>query len=93
MKDRHYAIMSSLCLIVALLQILYSVQISSDSSYYYLCRMAYPICQLIFLVVCLVFSTRAAKVIDEDIIAKTEGDEQLCYQGQILLFKIQGVFQ
>ena len=93
MRDWHYIVMTTLGLIVALLQILYTVQDSKDSSYFYLGRMSFPVFQLIFLVVCLVVSTKAANVIDEDITAKTEGDQQLCYQAQILLFKIQGVIQ
>ena len=86
--------MTILGLLVALIQLYFTVFETKSTKYYFIGRMMYPIMQAVFLVICLLVSTKTVKVIDNDISDKAaQSDQPLCFQAQILLFKIQNVVQ
>ena len=66
-KDWYYIVMTGLGLAVGFLQLFFTVFETKYTKYYYIGRMMYPILQVVFLVVCLIGSTKTVKVIDKDI--------------------------
>lgn len=90
MKDWHYVVITVLSLIISLVQIFFTLMESRDHKDYFIGRMMYPIFQVGFLVVCMVFSTKAANLIDQDIFEK---ERELCEQAKILLYRMQNVIK
>lgn len=72
------------------MQIFFTLMENSGHKYFFIGRMMYPIFQFIILVVSIVFSSKAANLIDEDIYEK---ERDLCEQAKILLFRMQNVIK
>ena len=84
-KDWHYSVITLLTLAISLVQILFSLLENNPESYYFIGRMIYPIFNFLCLIACLVVSTKAANMIDDDIFTQ---EQQLCEQAKILLYKV-----
>lgn len=89
-KDWHYVVITILSLIVSLLQIFFTLMENESHKYYFIGRMMYPIFQFGVLVVSIIFSSKAANLIDEDIFEK---ERDLCEQAKILLYRTQNVIK
>jgi hypothetical protein len=84
---------SALSLVVSALQLVFSI-FERDRGYshslFYIGRLMYPIYQLLYFIVCMVFATKACNLIDEDILVK---EAKLCEQSKILLYKMQRIIK